>query len=136
MAMPAFGNDRAGVCEPGRIDRHMQDRAQRSIVVGKQVDAVVRPERHARDFVGEQRNLAPRPIRPQQIVRKLAAVAVRHRGQNVTAIIRRLQPNLGDAREVFAERVSVLRGGCAETVKIDLLDRNPDRPPAAPSPRG
>ncbi len=53
----------------------------------------------------------------------LAAIAVAHRRENVAAVPGRLQEDLGDAREILADRVGVGVHWRAQFVKINLLEK-------------
>ena len=54
-------------------------------------------------------------------MRKIAAIAIRDRGKNVSAVARTFQNDLGDSRKVFSDGVRILGVGRAEFVKINLL---------------
>ena len=54
-------------------------------------------------------------------MREIAAITVLDRRDDVFAVVRSLQLDLGDARKVFADRISVLAVGRPEFVKINLL---------------
>jgi hypothetical protein len=56
-----------------------------------------------------------------EVMRELAAIAIRHGGEQPAAIIRGVQLDLGDAWKVFSGGVFIAADGCAELVKIDLL---------------
>src|SRR5882724_8688016 len=57
----------------------------------------------------------------EQVMRKIAAIAIRDGGKNVSAVARTFQNDLGDSRKVFSDRVRILGVGRAELVKINLL---------------
>src|SRR5260370_21627086 len=52
---------------------------------------------------------------------KIAAIAVCHRRENVSAVARSLERDFRDSRKVFADRVSVVGIRGTEFVKINLL---------------
>ena len=52
---------------------------------------------------------------------ELAAVSVGHGGQEILSVFRSPKLYFGDSREILADRIRVLAGGCAQLVKIDLL---------------
>ena len=54
-------------------------------------------------------------------MREIPAVTIGHGGEDVVALLRGLESDLGDAREFFSQRVSVLRAGSADLVEINLL---------------
>jgi hypothetical protein len=54
-------------------------------------------------LVREFADLQPLPARPQQVVRELAAVAVRDAREHVFPVVAGLELDLGDAREVLAQ---------------------------------
>ena len=61
------------------------------------------------------------PVGAEQVKSEIAAVAVRHGRENVFAVMRSLEHNLGNSREVFADRIRVLSIGRPELMKINLL---------------
>lgn len=67
------------------------------------------------------RELAGSTRGSEQVVRKLAAVAIGHRGQNPLAVLGRLERNLRNAWKIFAERVKVIFRFRPQPVKVDLL---------------
>src|SRR6266487_6112552 len=52
---------------------------------------------------------------------EVAAIAVRHGGEEIFAVARRLKSDLGDSRKVFADRIRIVGVRRAELVKINLL---------------
>src|ERR1700724_130148 len=54
-------------------------------------------------------------------MRKIPAVPIRNRSENVSAVARAFQNDLCDPRKVFSDRVRILRLWGTELVKIDLL---------------
>jgi len=54
-------------------------------------------------------------------MREIAAIAVRDGSENVFSIVGRFELDLGDAGEVFADRINVLGIGRPDFMKINLL---------------
>src|SRR5207237_9770059 len=54
-------------------------------------------------------------------MREIAAIAVRHGGENVFSLMRRFELDLGDAGKVFSDRIGVFGIGRADFMKINLL---------------
>src|SRR5437868_7079617 len=52
---------------------------------------------------------------------EVAAIAVRHGGEEIFAVARRLKSDLSDSRKVFADRIRIVGVRRAELVEIDLL---------------
>ena len=52
---------------------------------------------------------------------EVAAIAVRHGGEEIFAVARRLKSDLGDSRKVFADRIRIVGVRRAELVEINLL---------------
>src|SRR5690606_4032726 len=71
--------------------------------------------------VVEVAQLPPPAVPLPQVDRELAAVAVLHRGEQAPARRVHLELDLGDAREVAAELVAILRDRRADAVEPELL---------------
>jgi hypothetical protein len=75
----------------------------RGVGSGKQIKRVVATETRGLNLVAELCQLLPVSLRPKQVMREIATVAVRDRRQNVFSIVRRLKVNLGNAGKIFAD---------------------------------
>src|SRR4029077_12972196 len=73
------------------------------------------------DLVAELCDLPPGAVWPEQVMRKIAAIAIRNGRENVSAVARTFQNDLCNSRKVFSDGVRILGVGRAELVKIDLL---------------
>ena len=60
-------------------------------------------------------------FRHEQVMRKIAAIAIRDGCENVPAVARTFQNNLCDSGKVFTDRVRILGIRRTELVEIDLL---------------
>ena len=74
-------------------------------------------------MVTELCDLLPAAIRPEQVMRKVAAIAIRNGRENVTAITRTFQNDLCDPRKISSDGVGIFRIRRAQLVKIDLLKK-------------
>src|SRR4030095_741039 len=52
---------------------------------------------------------------------EIAAIAIRHRGEDIFAVAQSFERDLCDSGKVFANRISILAVSRAEFVKINLL---------------
>src|SRR5206468_1284675 len=77
----------------------------------------------AREFylIAKLRDLLPRSIWPEQIMREVPAIAVRYRRENMFAVVGCREGDLRDSWEVFSDRILVLCVRGAELVKVNLL---------------
>jgi hypothetical protein len=92
------------------IERQAKNLAAWRIFAGKQVEGLIGAELHRDDSIFEMGELRPVAVRVHQVVRKLAAIAVRDRGEEPAPVITCVQENLRNAGEVFADDIGVLLG--------------------------
>ncbi len=102
MTASPGGNNHRRVRQLGIIEREPQNLSTRSIGARQQIECVVPAQVRRLDLIAELRDLLPTAVRSEQIMRKIAAVAVRYGGQNKFSVARRLQLDLCNARKVFA----------------------------------
>src|SRR5262249_53891830 len=91
-----------------------QDLAPRRVGPGQEEQRVAGTEDDLLHAVREARERLPRAVGTAQVVREVAAVPVRDRGQDPLSVAAPLEADLGDAREVAPDLVAVLGGGRAE----------------------
>src|SRR5439155_6454268 len=114
-------NTLRGIFQFRHIERQTQNLSAGRIRARKQIKRVIAPE--AREFylIAKLRDLLPRSIWPEQIMREIPAIAVRYSRENVFAVAGRGEGDLRDSWEVFADRILVLCAGRAELMKVNLL---------------
>ena len=114
-------HDRRRARELRFIERHPENFAARRIRARKQIERVIASDPRLLDLIAELRQLLPGSIRPEQVMRDIAAIAILDLGDDCFPVARSLQRDLGDPRKVFAGRISVARIRRPEFMKINLL---------------
>ena len=101
--------------------RQTQNLATWTVLVGEQVEAVIRSHLDGDDFVFKSRDLGPVSGRVHQVVSKLAAVSVGYGCDQPAAVVAGAQMNFSDTREIFPDDVGILVRVRAELVIVNLL---------------
>jgi hypothetical protein len=119
----ALGHDGRGADEVGAGvgQVHRDDAPARRTLQHQRVEPAVGAEGRAAHAVGIGGDAPPRAVAAAQVEAVLAAVAIADGGQQVLAVLAGRQRGLGDAREVAADHVAVLRRRRAQLVEPDLL---------------
>ncbi len=118
----SLGDEDGGLVERRRGERNAQHLAARRVLARERVERTVLPEGRADELVFERREPRPGALRPAQVERVLAAVAVAQDGEHVRAILGRLELVVGDARGLLAQLVGVRVRRRAELVEVHLLE--------------
>src|SRR5579883_1474625 len=66
----------------------------------------------------------PRAIRPEQIMRYIATIAIGHCRQHIPAVVGAAQLDLGDPWKTLTQRIGVELGVRSHAVKIELLEES------------
>ena len=114
-------NDLGRILQFRHVERQPQNLAARRVHARNQVERIVATEAGDFNLIAELRDLLPRPIWPEQVMREVSAITICYRRENVFAIARSFESDLRNSGELFANRISVLGVGRAEFVEINLL---------------
>jgi hypothetical protein len=84
------------------LQRKAQNFTARGVRPRKQIKRIITAEARGLDLIAELRDLLPRSIRPEQVMSKVAAVAIGDCGQDIFAVARPFELDLRDSGKVFA----------------------------------